>query len=84
MLLLREAAGELAPGLGDWWTAFQDANEHEQARLLDKAGANPAGSGKPGRKRRPRRRKPRNDTNSGNSNSGGNSNSSNNRGNSDS
>ncbi|MBB3330860.1 poly(A) polymerase [Halomonas campaniensis] len=58
LLLLREGAGELAPGLGDWWTAFQQADEHEQRRLLDKAGANPAGSGAP-RKRKRRRRKPR-------------------------
>ncbi|MFW6345210.1 MAG: polynucleotide adenylyltransferase PcnB [Halomonas sp.] len=58
LLLLREAAGELAPGLGDWWTAFQQADEHEQRRLLDKAGANPAGSGAP-HKRKRRRRKPR-------------------------
>lgn len=57
LLLLREAAGELEPGLGDWWTAFQEADEHEQRRLLGKVGADPAGSGAP-RKRR-RRRKPR-------------------------
>ncbi|XKE45804.1 polynucleotide adenylyltransferase PcnB [Halomonas organivorans] len=57
-LLIREAAGELEPGLGDWWTAFQDADEHEQRRLLSKVGADPAGSGAP-RKRRRRRRKPR-------------------------
>ncbi|HSP58896.1 MAG TPA: polynucleotide adenylyltransferase PcnB [Halomonas sp.] len=57
LLLLREAAGELDPGLGDWWTAFQEADEHEQRRLLGKVGADPAGSGAP-RKRR-RRRKPR-------------------------
>jgi poly(A) polymerase len=58
LLLLREAAGELEPGLGDWWTAFQEADEHEQRRLLGKVGADPAGSGAP-RKRRRRRRKPR-------------------------
>ncbi|RTR05481.1 polynucleotide adenylyltransferase PcnB [Halomonas nitroreducens] len=57
-LLVREAAGELAPGLGDWWTAFQDADEHEQRRLLSKVGADPAGTNAP-RKRRRRRRKPR-------------------------
>ena len=56
-LLLREEAGELDPGLGDWWTAFQQADEHEQRRLLSKVGADPAGSGAP-RKRRRRRRKP--------------------------
>ncbi|PMR67754.1 polynucleotide adenylyltransferase PcnB [Halomonas heilongjiangensis] len=58
LLLLREAAGELEPDLGDWWTAFQEADEHEQRRLLGKVGADPAGSGAP-RKRRRRRRKPR-------------------------
>lgn len=58
LLLLREAAGELEPGLGDWWTAFQQADEHEQRRLLGKVGADPAGSGAP-RKRRRRKRKPR-------------------------
>ncbi len=57
-LLLREAAGELEPGLGDWWTAFQEADEHEQRRLLGKVGADPAGTAAP-RKRRRRRRKPR-------------------------
>ncbi|MGM0984819.1 MAG: polynucleotide adenylyltransferase PcnB [Pseudomonadota bacterium] len=57
-LLLREGAGELEPGLGDWWTAFQQADEHEQRRLLGQVGADPAGSGQP-RKRRRRRRKPR-------------------------
>jgi poly(A) polymerase len=57
LLLLREAAGELEPGLGDWWTAFQQADEHEQRRLLGKVGADPAGSGAP-RKRRRRKRKP--------------------------
>ncbi|CAM3490971.1 polynucleotide adenylyltransferase PcnB [Halomonas lysinitropha] len=57
-LLLREGAGELEPGLGDWWTAFQQADEHEQRRLLGKVSADPAGSGQP-RKRRRRRKKPR-------------------------
>ncbi|MGQ7249869.1 polynucleotide adenylyltransferase PcnB [Halomonas sp. V046] len=57
-LLLREAAGELEPGLGDWWTAFQEADDHEQRRLLGKVGADPAGTAVP-RKRKRRRRKPR-------------------------
>jgi len=62
-LLLREEAGELDPGLGDWWTAFQQADEHEQRRLLAKVGADPAGSGSSQpRKRRRRRRKPRGST----------------------
>ncbi|MFC2993138.1 polynucleotide adenylyltransferase PcnB [Halomonas tibetensis] len=69
LLLLREAAGELEPGLGDWWTAFQNADEHEQRRLLDKVGANPAGSGAPGKRRR-RRRKPRGDNTGGDNGNG--------------
>ncbi|ALM54165.1 polynucleotide adenylyltransferase PcnB [Halomonas huangheensis] len=60
-LLLREAAGELEPGLGDWWTAFQQADDHEQRRLLGKVGVDPASSPGP-RKRRRRRRKPRSDS----------------------
>ena len=57
-LLLREEAGEIDPGLGTWWTAFQDADEHEQRRLLQKLGSDPAGSGGgKKRKRRPRKRR---------------------------
>ncbi|MFC0269180.1 polynucleotide adenylyltransferase PcnB [Kushneria aurantia] len=33
-LLLRESAGELAPGLGDWWTRFQDAGEETQRDMV--------------------------------------------------
>ncbi|MWJ27818.1 polynucleotide adenylyltransferase PcnB [Halomonas sediminis] len=58
LLLLREQAGELEPGLGDWWTAFQQGDEHEQRRLLQKVGGDPASQGSGQRKRR-RRRKPR-------------------------
>ncbi|MCE8035870.1 MAG: polynucleotide adenylyltransferase PcnB [Halomonas sp.] len=57
-LLLREAAGEIEPGLGEWWTAYQEGDEHEQRRLLEKAG----GEGDPGgktRRRRPRKRRRR-------------------------
>ncbi|SDM47274.1 poly(A) polymerase [Franzmannia pantelleriensis] len=57
-LLLREEAGELDPGLGAWWTAFQEADEHEQRRLLGKVDADPAGTPGP-RKRRPRKRRRR-------------------------
>lgn len=55
-LLLREAAGEIPPGLGAWWDAFQQADDHEQRRLLSKVDADPAGSSD-SRKRRPRRRR---------------------------
>ncbi|QJQ96503.1 MULTISPECIES: polynucleotide adenylyltransferase PcnB [Halomonadaceae] len=55
-LLLREEAGEIAPGLGHWWTAFQEADEHEKRRLLNKVDSDPAGTSGP-RKRRPRKRR---------------------------
>nr|WP_300315598.1 polynucleotide adenylyltransferase PcnB [Halomonas sp.] len=60
-LLLRETAGEMPPGLGAWWTAFQEADEHEQRRLLHSVGTDPASSPTRPRKRR-RRRRPRSNT----------------------
>nr|WP_233350216.1 polynucleotide adenylyltransferase PcnB [Kushneria phosphatilytica] len=33
-LLLREAAGELAPGLGEWWTRFQDLGDEAQRDMV--------------------------------------------------
>ena len=56
LLLLREQAGEIPRGLGDWWTAFQKGDEHEQLRLLQKVGSDPASQGD---RRRKKRRKPR-------------------------
>ncbi|WP_235041142.1 polynucleotide adenylyltransferase PcnB [Vreelandella profundi] len=56
LLLLREQAGEIPRGLGDWWTAFQRGDEHEQRRLLQKVGGDPASQGD---RRRKKRRKPR-------------------------
>ena len=56
LLLLREQAGEIPRGLGDWWTAFQQGDEHEQRRLLQKVGSDPASQGD---RRRKKRRKPR-------------------------
>lgn len=50
-LLLREQAREETSGMAEWWTAFQRANEAEQAALLQKLG--PANSGR----KRPRRRR---------------------------
>lgn len=57
LLLLREQAGEIPRGLGEWWTAFQQGDEHEQRRLLSKAGSDPASQGKR-RKRRRRKSRP--------------------------
>ena len=68
-LLLREAAGEIPPGLGDWWTAFQEGDEHQQRRLLGKVDADPAGTFD-GRKRRPRKRRRSRNPNQDTSHSG--------------
>lgn len=61
LLLLREQAGETPSGLGDWWTAFQEGDEHQQRRLLQKIGSDPADQGSGNKKKRKRRRKPKND-----------------------
>ncbi|QSP95954.1 polynucleotide adenylyltransferase PcnB [Marinobacter salinisoli] len=50
-LLVREAAGELEPGLGQWWTDFQEANERDQERMLSQLSSDAP-------KKRRRRRKP--------------------------
>ena len=50
-LLIREAAGEIEPGLGQWWTDFQKADERGQERMLSELGSD-------GPKKRRRRRKP--------------------------
>ncbi|GAA3893413.1 polynucleotide adenylyltransferase PcnB [Halomonas cibimaris] len=52
LLLLREQAGEISSGLGEWWTAFQQGDEHEQRRLLSKIGSDPASRGKRSKRRR--------------------------------
>ena len=54
-LLLREQAGEIEPGLGDWWTRYQEADEAGRQALVRQLGK--AGS-VPGKRRRRRRRKP--------------------------
>ena len=35
-LLVREASGEIEPGLGQWWTEFQQEDERGQERMLSK------------------------------------------------
>lgn len=70
-LLLRETAGELAPGLGEWWTRFQDLGDEAQRDMIQQlqqgpqeedaddfpeTGGPPPG-GKPRRRRAPRRRR---------------------------
>ena len=37
-VLLREQAGEELSGLGDWWTAYQDASEDMQEQMSRRVG----------------------------------------------
>lgn len=52
-LLIRARGGEAPQELADWWTAFQDADEHTRAGMLLPA------TGEGARKRRRRKRRPR-------------------------
>lgn len=54
-VLLRESAGEDLGGLGDWWTRYQEVDQHQRQQMV---AALDASDGNPRRKRRPRRRKP--------------------------
>ena len=56
-LLLRCASGELDNEIGEWWTAFYDAEAGERERLVSQANARPSSGEK---KKRPPRRAPRN------------------------
>ena len=38
-LLVREASGEIEPGLGQWWTEFQETDERGQERMLTQLGS---------------------------------------------
>ncbi|WP_232802366.1 polynucleotide adenylyltransferase PcnB [Alloalcanivorax mobilis] len=53
-LLLREEAGELNPGLGQWWTLYQEADDIERRDMVQALG--PQAQGGNGRRRRRRRR----------------------------
>ena len=39
-LLLREDSGEIKPGLGQWWTDYQDADEEQRQRTVQKLRSN--------------------------------------------
>ncbi|MDV2078729.1 polynucleotide adenylyltransferase PcnB [Marinobacter xestospongiae] len=55
-LLVRESAGEIEAGLGQWWTEFQATDERGRERMLSELGS---GGGRPKRRRRkPANRKP--------------------------
>ena len=49
-LLIRESAGEIEPGLGQWWTDFQNADESGQSKMIAQLG-----SGSPRKKRKKRK-----------------------------
>jgi len=51
-LLLRCESGEVDAEIGEWWTRFQDASEHERQQMLV------AAEGEPHKRKRRRRRKP--------------------------
>ncbi|MDX1692600.1 MAG: polynucleotide adenylyltransferase PcnB [Ketobacteraceae bacterium] len=38
LLLLREDAGEIEPGLGQWWTDFQEADEDQRQTMINAQG----------------------------------------------
>lgn len=38
-LLVRESAGEIDPGLGQWWTEFQQVDERAQEKMLSELGS---------------------------------------------
>ena len=50
-LLVRETAGEIEPGLGQWWTDFQEADDRGREQMLTQLGQQ-------GPRKRRRRRKP--------------------------
>lgn len=55
-VLIREASGQDLGGLGDWWEAFQFADEKERHALILKADPMKSDTGKT-KKRKPRRRR---------------------------
>lgn len=55
-LLVREAAGEIEPGLGQWWTDFQNTDDRGRERMLTQLGS--AAPAKRRRRRKPATRKP--------------------------
>ncbi|MCG8667816.1 MAG: polynucleotide adenylyltransferase PcnB [Pseudomonadales bacterium] len=55
LLLLRESAGESTPGLGEWWTQYQEADAETRREMVEQQGKPPRGGKGRGRRRRPRR-----------------------------
>lgn len=57
-LLLREQAGEIPPGLGQWWTDYQEANNKQRQAMVN--ALNPRSSKQRSPRRRPRKKQPSN------------------------
>ncbi|MDX1805370.1 MAG: polynucleotide adenylyltransferase PcnB [Alcanivorax sp.] len=57
-LLLREQAGEIQPGLGDWWTRYQDQDENGRRDMISQLGNRGGGGNRRRRRRRPRKSSP--------------------------
>lgn len=53
-LLLREQAGEIPPGLGEWWTTFQNVKESERKDMVAALRGSRGARGGKRRRRRPR------------------------------
>jgi poly(A) polymerase len=51
-LLLRESAGEQTGGLGDWWTAYQDASDSDRRGMIRDLSSQDDSSGAPRKRRR--------------------------------
>ena len=55
-LLVREASGEIEPGLGQWWTDFQNTDESGQSKMIAQIGS--ASPRKRKKKRKPPQKRP--------------------------
>ncbi|NWO08020.1 MAG: polynucleotide adenylyltransferase PcnB [Alteromonadaceae bacterium] len=55
-LLVRESAGEIEPGLGQWWTDFQNTDEPGQQKMISQLGT--SGPRKKRKKRKPPQKRP--------------------------
>jgi len=53
-VLLREQAGEELSGLGDWWTAYQEANTEKRARMAAAVGEPSSNKRRTRNRRRPK------------------------------
>lgn len=69
-LLLREEAGEISPGLGEWWTDFQKANPDVPRQSRSDSEIQAERDAKPKRNRNRRRRPRRGQGQGGNGNTG--------------